>query len=63
MEAPAVEPEAGAVERLPAAERARRRTKEAANIGDVWREWDKAWQRNSRLRRKYGLKGKRGRRG
>ena len=36
---------------------------EAAAIDDVRRERDKMRQRNSRLCRKYGLKGRRGRKG
>ena len=43
-------------------ERERAEAEEAAEIDDVRRERDKMRQRNSRLCRKYGLKGKRGRR-
>ena len=40
-------------------ERERAHAEDAADIGDVRRERDKMRQRNSRLCRKYGLKGKR----
>lgn len=41
-------------------ERERAEAEEAAEIDDVRRERDKMRQRNSRLRRRYGLKGERG---
>ena len=44
-------------------ERERVAAEDAADIDDVRRERDKMRQRNSRLCRKYGLKGKRERRG
>ncbi len=44
-------------------ERERFEAEEAAAIDDVRRERDKMRQRNSRLCRKYGLKGRRGRKG
>lgn len=42
-------------------ERERAHAEDAADIDDVRRERDMMRQRNSRLRRRYGLKGRRGR--